>query len=224
MRRLFRWVIRIAFGLIIMAIILTVAAILLADTITKEIIVSRLRSQTGMEVKVGSVHLGLFSPTLSVEGVKLYNTADFGGALSLDLPELSLEYDFSALRARQLHLKLLRLNVTELSVVVSKSGRMNFDTWKEKSKEEDKHKSASEKLKFVGIDVLNVTLGKFHVNNKRTGRSEEVNFGNKNQILLNVKTGADLSPLGLTTLLQSESMSSREANMDLNQVLLSLFK
>jgi len=224
MRRLIRWVFRIVLGLLLLAAALLVAAIILLDTITREIIVSRLRSQTGMEVKIATVHVGLLSPTISVEGLKLYNTAEYGGSVCLDMPELHLEYDTAALRARQLHLTLLRLEVTQLSVVVGKGGRSNFEILKQKSKESDKNKSALDRLKFTGIDVLNVTLGKFHLTNRTTGRGEEIDFGNKNQILRNVKTGADLSALGLTTFMQSKTTGSGDADADLEALLESLFK
>jgi uncharacterized protein involved in outer membrane biogenesis len=224
MRRLFRWVVRIVLGLVLLAAAAVVAAVLLLDTIAREIVVSRLRSQTGMEVQISAVHVGLLSPTISMEGLKLYNTADFGGSVCLDMPELHLEYDPSALRAGRLHLTLLRLDVAELSVVMNKSGRNNFDTLKRKSKESGRHKSAVEKLKFTGIDVLNVTLGKFHLANLASGRGEEIDFGLKNQILRNVKTGADLSSLGLATLSQGKTSSSGDTNLDLNQVIESLLK
>jgi len=223
-RRLFRWVVRIVLGLILLAVAGVVVVILLLDTLTKEVIVSRLRSRTGMEVKISAVHVGLLSPTISIEGLKLYNTADFGGSVCLDMPELYLKYDPSALRARQLHLALLRLDVAELSVVVNKSRRNNFEILKQKSKESGKEKSSWEKLKFTSIDVLNVTLGKFHLKNLASGSGEEIDFGIKNQILRNVKTGADLSSLGLVTLSQGKTTSSGDADVDLNQVLESLLK
>ena len=226
MRRLFRWAFRIVLGLIILAVVAAVAVILLMDTLTKEVIVSRLRSQTGMEVKIASVHVGLLSPTLSIEGLKLYNAADFGGSVCLDMPELHLEYDPAALRARKLHVTLLRLDVKELSLTVDKLKRSNMDTLKRKSKEPGRQKWEWEKLKFTSIDVLNVTLGKFHVNNQATGRGEEMDFGVKNQILRNVKTGKDLSPLGLSALSRGKQTSSGDTNadMDLNQVLENLLK
>jgi uncharacterized protein involved in outer membrane biogenesis len=224
MRRLVRWVFRIVLGLVLLAIVLVVAAIILLDTMAKELVVNRLRSRTGMEAKVTSVHVGLLSPTISIEGLKLYNTADFGGAVCLDMPELHLVYDASALRSRQLHITLLRLEILELSVVASKSGRSNFEIWKQKSRESSKNKSAAERLKFTSIDVLNVTLGKIHLANQATGHGEEIDFGHKTQILRNVKTGADLSSLGLFALLQSKTTSSGDADVDLNQVLDSLFK
>jgi uncharacterized protein involved in outer membrane biogenesis len=224
MRRLLRWGFRLVLGLVVLIVVAAAVMILLLDTLAKEVIVNRLRSRTGMEVKVGSVHVGLLSPTLSIENVKIYNTADFGGSVCLDMPELHLEYDPSALRAGHLHLTLLRLDIAELSLVVNKSNRMNFDTLKRKSNESNDHKTRLERMKFTGIDVLNVTLGKFHKTNLASGRSEEMDFGIKNQVLRNVKTGGDLSPLGVAALSHPKPNSPGNTDMDLGQVIEELLK
>jgi len=224
MRRLFRWVVRIVLCLMLLAVAAVVVVILLRDAIAKEIIVRRLRSQTGMEARISVVHVGFRSSTISVVGLRLYNTAEFGGTVCLDVPEVHLEYDVSALRARRLHLTLLRLDVAELSLVVDKNGRSNFEMVKKKSKESGRQKSAAEKLKFTGIDVLDVTLGKFHMANLASGRGEEIKFGIKNQILRNVKTGADLSPLGLAALSNGKDASPGNADVDLNQVFQNLLQ
>jgi hypothetical protein len=224
MRRLFRWFFRALLALLIVAFIVAVAGILLADTLAREILVSRLRSRTGMEVKVSAVHVGLLSPTFSVEGLKLYNTSQFGGSLCLDLPEFYIEYDPAALRSRQLHLSLMRLTLMQFSVVWDKQGRMNFDTFKEKSRKSPSRKNQPDPFKFAGIDTLNVTLGELHLSNLASGRSEVIDFGRKNQILHHVKTGADLGPLGLGAALHAKASPSGDGGMDLNQLLDSLLQ
>ncbi|HEV7925218.1 MAG TPA: AsmA family protein [Verrucomicrobiae bacterium] len=224
MRRLFRWAFRIVLGLIVLAVVAAVAVILLLDTLTKEFIVNRLRSQTGMEVKISSVHVGLLSPTLSVDGLKLYNTPAYGGSVCLDLPELHIEYDPHALRARQLHITLLRLVLADVSVVLDKSGRSNFETLKQKSKDSTGHKSSGEKLKFTGIDVLNLTPGKLRISNLATGRTEEIDFGAKNEILRDVRPDADLASLGLTMLSRGNASAKGGADLDLSHLFDSLLK
>jgi hypothetical protein len=224
MRRLLRWAFRIVLGLIILGVVCVVAGILLADTITKEILVSRLRSQTGMEAKVSAVHVGLLSPTISVEGLKLYNTAEFGGGVCLDMPELHVEYDASALRSRQLHLTLLRLDLAVVSVSMDKSGRNNFEKLKKTVKETSRHKKSSSKMKFTGIDVLNITLDKLLVSNLATGHGEEIDFGIKNQITKDVKPNADLASLGLTMFSRGKVTTKGDADMDLSQLIDSLLK
>jgi hypothetical protein len=210
--------------LIVLAVVGVVAVILLLDTISKEILVSRLRSQTGMEVKVSAVHVGLLSPTMSVEGLKLYNTAEFGGSVCLDMPELYIEYDASAFRSGQFHLNLLRLNLAEVSVVLDKNGRNNFERWKKKGKETTGHKKPAVKMKFTGIGVMNITLGKLLVSDLASGHREEIDFGIKNQITRDVKPNADLASLGLTMFSRGKATAKGDADMDLNQLFESLLK
>jgi hypothetical protein len=219
MRRLFRWAFRVVLGLIVLVVLGAVAFILLLDTLAREAVISRLRSRTGMDVKVASVQVGLLSPTFSIEGLKLYNTVDFGGSLCLDMPELHAEYDRAAFRNRQLHLALLRLDLAELDVVIDKHDRMNFDTLRHESQWPNRRKTAVGNLRFTKIDVLNVSLGRFHLTNQASGKSEEVDFGIKNQILRNVKTSADLSALGLAALPRGQSSGARAASLDLPQVI-----
>jgi uncharacterized protein involved in outer membrane biogenesis len=223
MRRFLRWLCRIVLALVILAVIVAVAGILLADTIAREILISRLRSETGMEAKIRAVHVGLLSPTVSIEGIKLYNTAEFGGSVCLDLPELHIEYDAAALRSRQLHLTLLRLDLAELSVVLDKQGRMNFDTLREKSQKSSPQKKQAGSFKFTGIDTLNITrLGKFRRSDLASGREEVIDFGLKNQILRHVKTAADLAPLGLAAVLHGKVSASGGADLDLGALLKNL--
>jgi AsmA family len=224
MRRLFRWAFRIVLGLIVLAVVAAVAAILLLDTLAKELIVNRLRAQTGMEVKVRAVHVGLLSPTFSVEGLKLYNTPAFGGSVCLDMPELHLEYDPHDLRGRRLHVTLLRLELAEVSIVLDKSGHSNFEKLKQKSKDSPGHKSSGEKLKFTGIDVLNFTPGKLRISNLASGRTEEIDFGAKNEILRDVKPDADLASLGLTMLASGKATAKGDAGLDLSHLFDSLLK
>jgi uncharacterized protein involved in outer membrane biogenesis len=227
MRRLFRWVIGLALGLLFLAVVCVAAIVLLRDRLARDMLVNRLRLATGMEVKISAVHVGLLSPTLSIEGFKLYNTADFGGALCLDMPELHIQYDRSALRARQLHLTLLRLDLSELSVVVDKNGRKNFDPLQKKKKDHKdaaKPKDSPGQWKFTGIDVMNATLGTFHMSNLASGQGEKIEFSVTNQILRHVKSWSDLAPLGLTTLSHGKAASSDGSEVDLSQLLDSVLK
>ncbi|MGA2174215.1 MAG: hypothetical protein ABSH38_04435 [Verrucomicrobiota bacterium] len=221
MFRLARLFLRILLYFFIAAVVLVVAAILLLDTMMREVFTSRLHAASGMDAKVRAVHVGLLSPTVTIEGLKLYNTADFGGALCLDMPELRLEYDPAALRLGKLHLPLVRLDLADLTVVRNKQGRVNFAALKGKDQESAGRGPLPPGLKFTGIDTLNLSLGKFHLANLASGRSEEIDFGVKNQIFHNVKSEADLNGLGLLLALRGVS-SSGHSGLDLETVLKTL--
>jgi uncharacterized protein involved in outer membrane biogenesis len=221
MTRPIRWLIRIALALFIMCIVAIVAGILLLDTVVREVLTSRMRAATGMEVKISSVHVGLLSPTITIEGFKLYNTAAFGGSLCLDMPELHMEYDPVAIRSGTIHLPLVRLNLAQIDLVEDKQGRSNFDGIEKQNKQSKPHSNSIDQIKFSGIDTLNLSLGKFHQSNLRSGQEEEVDFGVTNQILHNVKSEADLTGVAVLMAMRGKS-STRHSDFDLSELLKNL--
>jgi uncharacterized protein involved in outer membrane biogenesis len=218
MTRPIRWLFRIVAGLFLASIVAIVAAIMLMDTIVREVLIGRMRAATGMEVKIRSVHIGLLSPTLTIEGLKLYNTAAFGGSLCLDMPELHIEYDAAAVRMGMIHLPLVRLNLAQIDLVEDKHGRSNFDAIEKQGKQSAPHANSVNGFKFSGVDTLNLSLGKLHVSNLRSGQEEEVDFGIKNQILHNVKSEADLTGVAVLLAMRGSS-SAGHSGIDFNALL-----
>jgi uncharacterized protein involved in outer membrane biogenesis len=186
-----------------------VAAVLLLNTIVKQAIQSRFRARTGMDARIGLVDVGLLSPTFTIENFKLYNTADFGGSIFIDMPELHLEYDPLAIRSGKLHFKLVRLDLAEVALVQDKKGRSNVQDLENRSRSASRgKKSSGDDFQFTGIDTLNLSLGKFRLSNLASGREDEIQFGIKNQISHNVKTEADLAGLNLLLATRAASLSS----------------
>ncbi|HEX3988973.1 MAG TPA: AsmA family protein [Verrucomicrobiae bacterium] len=221
MIRPIRWLLRIAAALFLLAVIAVVAGIMLLDTFVRSIMVKGLHTSTGMNVRIASVHVGLRQPVIEIEGLKLYNTAEFGGKLCLDMPELHLEYDPAALRTGTYRFPLVRLNLAEIDVVTDKKGRSNFDAIAKQSKEAKSGTNTLSGIKFAGIDNLDLTLGKLHVSNLKSGQDEEVSFGIKNQIFHNVKSEADITGVALLMAMRGSS-SGGHSGLDLNQVLKNL--
>ena len=221
MTRPIRWVFRIALGLFIVVVLVVVAGILFLDTIVRNVLVSRMRESTGMEVKIDSVHVGLRSPTMTIKGFKLYNTAAFGGSLCLDMPELHVEYDRSALRAGTLHLPLMRLNLALINLVEDKHGKSNFEAMNMGADQSASHTNSLNGLDFAGIDTLNLSLGKLHVSNLRSGEEEDVDFAITNQIFHNVKSDADLTGVAALMAIRS-SGSAGHTNIDFSELLKTL--
>lgn len=196
-RRLFR----LALYLFIILVVLLVAGILLLDTIAREVTQNRIRSETGMEAKIGKMRIGLLSPTVTIENFKLYNTPEFGGSQCLDIPELHIEYDVQAARAGKLHLRLVRLNMAEIDVLQDKNGHSNFDQLQKRNATVLSGKSAPSKpvqstnrppFEFAGIDTLNLTLQKAHFARIDAPHHErDINFGIKNQLFYKIKNEGD---------------------------------
>ncbi len=188
-KRPLKWGLR----LVILLVVLLIAAALLFDTVVTSLAESRIREATGLDVKIGKLEIGLIHPILTLENFKVYNTAEFGGALLIDLPELHLEYDRDDWNAGRVHLKLVRLNLAELHLVKSQAGRTNFMELFTKLEATELRKARQTKVVFAGVDTLNLTLGK--VIRTDLGQSSpplEYDFRVKNQIYTDLKTEQDV--------------------------------
>src|SRR5215510_211467 len=113
MKRLFKWL----FILLLITVAIVVGLVLSKDAILKAAVEQQIHAQTGMDAKIGRLSLGLLSPVVTIENLTLHNTPEFGGTPFLDVRELHLEYDRDSLAQRKLIIKLLRLNLEELTVV-----------------------------------------------------------------------------------------------------------
>lgn len=197
MKSLLKWV----FRLVIVLVVLVVIFLLSLDSIIKAVVEREIRAQTGMDVKIGKFSFGLLSPVVTIEEFKLYNTAEFGGTPFLDIRELHVEYDREAMAHRELHITLLRLSLTEINVVKNDRGGTNLMVLQAKPAP---GKSAADEIKFLGIDVLNLSVGKMRfIDLKNRARDRELYPNLQNQIFKNIKTTGDLYAILIVLWLRS---------------------
>ena len=169
MRRLFKWTLRVTLILAALVVLLFV----FKDSIIRAITERRIRDRTGLEVSIGRLSAGVFSPTLTIENLKLYNTAEFGGTPFLIVPELHLECDPVALAEHKLRITTMRLNLAELDIVKNEAGKTNVISLAahvEKRMREQRARDHSASWKFDGIDTLNLTLGTARLIDWRLGK------------------------------------------------------
>ena len=198
MKRLLKWGLRL--GLLVIALI--VLALLCRDTLMRIVIERRIRSATGLEVRIGKYSSGLLSPGISIEDLKIYNTPEFGGMPFVEVPEIHVELDPVALTQHKLRIALLRLNLAEINIVRNEAGRTNVFSLLNQAplalaatnsvKAESLIKELGD-FQFDGIDVLNLTLGKIQyldLQDARNNREIPVNL--QNQIFKKVKSEGDL--------------------------------
>ena len=193
MKKLFKWLVRLFLALVLLILLL----ILFLDPIAKYVAERQIRQQTGLGVIIGKVSIGLRDPTLAIENFKLFNSAEFGGSVFIDVPELRVQYDLEALRSRKIHLKLVWLNLAELHIVQNKNGKTNLRALQERQKQ-SKSGSApgASAAEFQAIDTVRLTIAKLKFTSEKTpARNEEAYVGIKNEIVKNVRSLKDLQPL-----------------------------
>ena len=206
-RRLFRW----AFYLFLVLVILFVAGLLLMDTAARAMIENRIRSETGLEVKIDRCRVGFSRSTVTLENLKLYNPAEFGGGPWLEAPELHLELDRHALQSGKLHFRLVRLHITRLHVVERKDGETNLRHF-QKTQGTDTTPALSaatrrsaRKPQFESIDMLNLTWGRAKFTSLRDPtRSREAVLDVNQQIYTNV-TEKDLEAIFIALALKKRA-------------------
>lgn len=186
MKTLFKWLLRLVAAVVVLA----VALVLCRNVLFRQLLVWQIHAQTGFDARIGYLHADLTSPTLRLEDVKVYYPASLGGVTLLELPELYLEYDRSALWRRHVHIPSARLAIREVNVVLGHFGLPLPSS--PPTAGGSVTALAGRGLVFDGIDRMDFSLGR--VNFLTAGAnaptsSHEVNLEHK--ALRNLKTPAD---------------------------------
>jgi hypothetical protein len=213
-KRIFKWALRL--GLIGVALILLL--LLLRNPVARIVLERRIHDETGMEVRIGKFSAGMFSPTLTIKNLKLYNTAEFGRGLFLDVPEFHVEIDAAAMAHRKIHLTVARLNLAEVNVVRNEAGQTNlFSLLNGRSPGGGARKDDLRKLadgyQFDGIDKLTLSLGKARfIDLKDPTRNRELSANLENQVF-KIRSEADFSGMAFMILLRSGGFSVNPADL-----------
>ncbi len=143
--------------IVVCLVVLLCVAAVARNFIIKTSLSAGIKAVTGMELSIGSLDVGLFSPTVSVKGLKLFNPPDFSEKLMVDLPELYVRYDLPAIMKGKVHLPEIKIDLKELIVVRTSKGAMNIDRLKSlQPAKQDKGGKAPE----IKIDTLDLAIGK----------------------------------------------------------------
>ncbi len=207
----FRWL----FRLVVLLVVLVVGLILAKDILVREWVAYRLRTVTGLETRLDGARAHFLAGSISLTGVQLYNSADFGGGPLLSAPEIHLELDTDALARREYRLRLARLHVSEFSLVRNTRGETNIyaiaDHARRHANLGDAVLAGPPGLTFTGIDTLNLTFGTLRlVDLGIPGASRDFRVGLTNEILRNVRSEADLTPLLLRVLFREAASGLKD--------------
>lgn len=192
MKFLLKW----AFRLFLVLLVLLAVLLLSADSIITAIAESKLRKQTGLEVRLDKLELRPWSGRARLEKLVIYNPAEFGGGPLVNIAELHVEYDPALAKERKLHLNVLRFNLSELNIVVDKQGQSNLDGVRkavEAIRGGQRVARTNAPMEFTGLDMMNLTLGKGTWTDLRvSGTPREFNLGIRNEVVENVKDSKEL--------------------------------
>jgi uncharacterized protein involved in outer membrane biogenesis len=203
-----KWLLKWLFRLLILVIVLVVAFILLLDTMAKAITERQIKAQTGLDVTIGRMEVGLINPKFHLENLIAYNTPEYGGAPMINLPELHIEYNWRDLMMNhRLHLTLLRINLAEIHMVEGRDGRFNFGALESHISAVAKPGSKAE-AEFGGIDTLNLSLGRLRFTSlKNPDTKGYYNVGIENWVITGIKKEEEI-PVRLENMAKRKGLES----------------
>jgi len=120
---------------------------------------------TGLPLKIGSFHVGLFKPEIIIKDFQLQNPKGYQDRVMLDVPEIYVHYVPGSFLKGKVHLKEIRFHMREFLVVKNEDGTSNLDTLKaiqkpkEGAKKGEKKDSKEKKSKLV-VDNLSLKVDK----------------------------------------------------------------
>ena len=189
-----------------LAIVLGIGLLLLKDNIARNLTEERVRRETGFDARIGKLEFSLFSSRASLENVVVYNPAEYGGSVFLDIPHLHMEYDRKRLAVGKLHLNLVRMHLREFHIVESQHGRTNLVDILHKTAPElvGAAKASGDGYVFDGIETLNLSVDTVRYTNLRLPKRNQVSKVNlKNDLTQNLLTEQDLTAILFKVLLRA---------------------
>ena len=179
---------------------------------------------TCLRLDIRRMEVGLFRSRVHVQGMRLHNPAGFPDRVMADVPEIYVDYDLPAFLTGGTHLRELRLDLRELTVVKNREGKLNLDSLTPvKKSKEDKAKPAQQKRSArpgsFRIDDLHLRVGKVVYKDYSAGgqpsvREFHVNLDERHR---NVNDPAALGALIVSRALLKTTIASL-ANFDLGSL------
>jgi len=193
MKKFLRWVI----GGLAVLIVLLIGLLLARDPILRAITKHGIEDSTGLRVEIGEFESAFGTTAVHIRDLRLYNPAEFGGALMASAPEVLLDLDAEQAAEGRLHFRNLKLNLTELNVVKNLKGRFNLEGVEKRIRERlerrKRKKNQDFEFEYGGIEHMELTLGKVSFTDlARPQRSRSFDLEVKNEIATDLKTEEDL--------------------------------
>jgi uncharacterized protein involved in outer membrane biogenesis len=198
-RPLLRRLVLALLGLIGLALAVVAVLLLNADRLARRALVATLERQTGVGVRLDVVELGLRNQTFRLQNLVISNPPGFGSEPLLALPELFLAYDANAAASNVVRFREVRLDLSELNLVVDRAGRTNLmELASQTGPARTNPTNLLAGFEFQGIDRLSLTLGRIAFTDLRDPRqNKRFNLGVTNRTFLNVNSPAQLLPLAV---------------------------
>ena len=115
-------------GIVTVIVIIVFLFLAARNILARTIVAKGVKAVTGMAVDIKSINIGLFRPGISVTGLKVYNPQGFSDKLLAHIPEVYVDFDLAGLLRNRVHLRQLKIDISELNVILSESRKLNVNS------------------------------------------------------------------------------------------------
>ena len=212
-------IIKVAVLVVVVFVVLGVVK----NTIAQTIISGAISSAAHVPVQIGSTHVGLMATKIDIKNLRVYNPRNFPDKLMIDVPQIFIDFDPSALFKGQVHFKEVKLDLKEMVVIRNKEGKMNVDsvkpTTQQKSDAKEQAKpSPGKNTPKLMIDKLSISIGQVIYKDYSAGGAPQVqtfNINIKDREYTNIDNPASVVSLLMFEALTRTTLSSL-VNLDVN--------
>lgn len=158
-------IMRVVTGVLVAVVLIVVLLVAARNIIIKAGASATIKAITGVELKIGSLDIGLFKPVIYIKDLKLLNPAKYPEQMMMSMPELYVRYDLPSIMKGTVHLPEIRLSLNEFIVVKNADGNINVNeltalqpkTAGKTQTPEAKQQGPAPQIK---IDLLELQIGK----------------------------------------------------------------
>ena len=119
---------KIIIGVLIFFVFAAFVLLAARNFIVKAAVIKGIESLSGVRVELQKINIGIFSPTVEIGYLKLYNPSGFSEVLMADIPQVYVDYDLGGFLKNKVHLRKIKIEIKELSAVLNEQGRLNFNS------------------------------------------------------------------------------------------------
>lgn len=123
----------------------------------RPLVLRNIEVESGLRAGLESFSCSINLSSFQIRGLKLFNSAEFGGGLMADVPEISLELDSDLAARGQLRLRSLKLALARLNIVRNAGGQVSLQDFEKRLRERWKVRNELQ-WEYAGIDRLELSL------------------------------------------------------------------
>ena len=116
-------------GIVIALVFITLLVLsMVKDAAIKIAVEKGVEAVAGLKLTIKSLGVGIIRTAVNVKGLLLFNPAGFTDKVMIDMPEVYVDYDLPAIMRGDIHLRKVRLNLREFTVVKNADGSLNLNS------------------------------------------------------------------------------------------------